>query len=44
MIKPGSTLDKEYNHLVVLRTFQEMYGLALMAGSQNEAVITDIWK
>jgi acid phosphatase len=44
MVKPGVTSDKQYNHLSLLRTLQEMYGLSPLAGSQNATVITDIWK
>lgn len=44
MVKPGVTSDKQYNHLGLLRTLQEMYGLSPLAGSQSATVITDIWK
>lgn len=44
MVKPGFTSNKQYTHLGLLRTLQEMYGLPPLAGSQNASVITDIWK
>jgi acid phosphatase len=44
MVKPGVTSNKQYNHLSLLKTLQEMYGLPSLAGSQNASVITDIWK
>jgi acid phosphatase len=44
MVKPGTTSDKQYTHLDLLRTLQEMYGLPPLTGTQNASVITDIWK
>lgn len=44
MVKPGITSDKQYTHLDLLRTLQEMYGLPPLPGTQNASVITDIWK
>jgi len=44
MVKPGITSDKQYTHLDLLRTLQEMYGLSPLAGSEKASVITDIWK
>ena len=43
MVKPG-TYDKQYTHLDLLRTLEEMYGLPLLGGSQNAIAITDVWK
>jgi hypothetical protein len=44
MVKPTFTSDKQYNHLSLLRTLQEMYKLSPLAGSQNATAINDIWK
>jgi len=44
MVRPGVTSDKEYTHLDLLRTLQEMYGLPPLAGTQNAKVISDLWK
>ncbi len=43
MVKPG-TYDKQYTHLHLLRTLEEMYGLPLLGRSQNAIAITDVWK
>lgn len=44
MVKPGVISDRQYTHLSLLRTLQEMYGLSPLAGTQSAAAITDIWK
>lgn len=44
MVKPGSTSDKQYTHVDLLRTLLEMYGLPLLPTTQSASVITDIWK
>jgi len=44
VVRAGVTSDKQYTHLDLLRTLQEMYGLTPLAGSQSASVISDIWK
>ena len=44
MVKPQFKSDKEYTHLDLLRTLQEMYGLPPLPGTNNDKVIDDIWK
>ena len=44
MVKPGGTSAKQYTHLDLLRTLQEMYELPPLPGTQNAIVIGDIWK
>ena len=44
MVKPGVTSDKQYTHLDLLRTLQEMYGLPPLPGTKDAKVIMDIWK
>ena len=44
MVRPGGTSEKQYTHLDLLRTLQEMYGLPPLPGTQNAIVISDIWK
>jgi acid phosphatase len=44
MVKPGGTSDKQYTHLDLLRTLQQMYELPPLALTTNATVITDIWK
>jgi len=43
MVKQNMVSDKQYTHLDLLKTLEEMYGLPLLGGSQNAIAITDIW-
>lgn len=44
MVKPGSISGQRYTHYDLLRTLEDMYGLARAGGSQTARDITDIWK
>jgi len=44
MVKAGVVSDKQYTHLDLLRTLEEMYGLPLLGGSQQGKAINDVWK
>lgn len=44
MVKSNSTSNQQYTHYDLLRTIEDMYGLAPIGGSQNAKDITDIWK
>jgi hypothetical protein len=43
MVEPRPS-DKQYTHLDLLRTLEEMYGLPLLGASKNATIITDVWK
>src|SRR5260370_4088680 len=43
MVKPGK-YSETINHYNILRTIEDMYGLAYLGGSAGAKAITDVWK
>jgi acid phosphatase len=44
MVKPGFQSDKEYTHVDLLRTLQQMFGLPPLEKTKNARIIDDIWQ
>jgi acid phosphatase len=44
MVKANFKSDKEYTHLDLLRTVQEMLGLTPFEGTGQAKIIDDIWR
>ena len=42
-VKPGTTNDRHYDHLDLLRTLEDLYGLPHLGDSEQASDIEDVW-